>query len=161
MLVLLHISKVFASESEPYYVIGSVEYGFTGNPGQAAPSSGSRTYGFGLNAGYEFNKYFAADAGGNFIPSAAGDLMVNDIALRASLPFGNFASGFIHIGPGYVVNTSNANLESSFGVFMGMGALFNITSKLGISIEDQGIIPFENANTYTVNMVTLGLVYGF
>lgn len=161
LIILFYISKALANESEPYYVTGLVEYGFIGNPGVTAPTSGSITYGFGINAGYEFNEYLAVDVGSNFIPSNLGSLMVNDVALRASLPFGNFASGFIHMGPGYIVNTNDANLENSLGIFMGIGALFDINTKLAISIEDQGIIPFENTNRYTVNMVTTGFVYGF
>lgn len=164
LIFVLFLPKAFANsydESAPIYLIGSLEYGSIGNVGQKAPPSNTRTIGFGFNAGYEFNQYFALDGGSNYIPATVCNLVMSDLAIRASLPFGPIASGFIHIGPGYIVNGSNPALENSLGLFAGFGALFNINSYLGISVEDQGILPFRNNNSYTINMITIGTIYKF
>ena len=143
------------------YLNPSIGYGYVSNNTWYNPTNNT-SISFGLMGGYAFNKYLAIDGGTTFMPNTYQNKSTNyyltDVAVRGSVPFSNFVSAYIHLGFGAQFNSSG--IPNQYGFFTGLGALFNITKHVSISIEDYGIY-IPSSTRYDINILALGLVYGF
>lgn len=153
--------SAFAEIESGAYIIGSIGYGYVSN-GTGYNVTNNTSYTLGVEGGYAFNKYLAVDGSITFMPNTYQNISSNyyltDVAVRGSVPLGTFASGYIHVGPGVLTNSSVGT--NSFGAFLGLGALFQLSHHWGINIEDYGILIPGNTNS-DINVIALGAAYAF
>lgn len=145
------------------YLTGFVGYGYVSN-GTGYLQTNNVSYSLGLSGGYAFNKYFGLDGGVTFMPNTyqnqSSDYFLTDVAIRASVPLGSFASAYLHVGPGLLFNNQIPANNNQLGVFLGLGALFQVSHHIGINVEDYGIYIPGNKNS-DINILALGLTYAF
>jgi hypothetical protein len=159
--LLCYFTMVQAYIESGAYLNPSIGYGYVSNNTWYNPTDNT-SISLGLMGGYAFNKYFAVDGGATFMPNTYKNQTTNyyltDVAIRGSVPFSNFASAYVHVGFGALFNSSGA--PNQYGLFTGLGAIFNVSKHISISIEDYGIYIPSNTR-YDINILALGLAYGF
>ena len=155
------VSGAHAKIESGIYLNPSIGYGYVSNGTRYNPTDNT-SVSFGLMGGYAFNKYLAIDAGATFMPNIYQNKNTNyyitNIAARGSVPLSNFVSAYIHLG--FAAQFNSSGIPNQYGIFTGLGGLFNITKHISISIEDYGIFIPSSAN-YNINILAVGLVYGF
>ncbi|RTK99259.1 MAG: hypothetical protein EKK57_10045 [Proteobacteria bacterium] len=163
LFLLCSLCKVQASILESgAYVTGLVGYGYVGNNSYQKPTN-NNSYSIGATTGYSFNQYLALDGNVTFMPNNNGysqfsNYFLSSVAGRFSVPFSDFFSGYLHVGPGLLTNSSTGS--NQFGAFLGLGGIFKINNQIGISVEDYGIwLPNDVAND--INIFAVGVTYGF
>ncbi len=159
LLVIISTLLLFnniALATDNFYVTGAFGYGYISGSSYYERAN-DYAYTINSNIGYNFNRYFALDTGLTFIPSnnSIPNYFITDIAAKASIALGDFASAYIHLGPGYVTSYTN----SSMGLFTGIGAAFKVSQNISINIENYGIIFAGDLNV--INTLTLGAIYDF
>ncbi len=154
---------VLAEIENNIYLNALIGYGFVSNATDNSPTNNT-SISFDIAVGYKLNQYFALDSSVTFMPNTyqkqTSEYFLTDIALRASIPFSNFASPYIHLGPGLLFNTEIVENNKQWGIFVGLGALFKVSSHLGINIEDYGIYIPGNTNS-NINIIAIGAMYDF
>lgn len=166
--------------AESVYLNANVGYANVGNwwTGSAA---------FTLNGGYNFNNYFATEAGYTWIYPIAiaypdnsqipGNYSANqsflDIAAKGSLPFSDIFNVYIKggLGLGFTSSTAIASSASSNwngvatgispGIYMALGGELKLSQHLQLTAEDYGLIPLSSDNYGNVNVFGVGAKYTF
>lgn len=123
-----------------------------------------------INAGYNFNKYFALEGG---ITSYSGGLFsvgtsarYFDIAAKGSLPFGDIFALYGRAGLAYQNITENVFSDDSYAnnltVMVGIGTAFKLTKTFEIHLEDTYFPQISQPINYSnVNILSLGLQVNF
>ncbi len=132
-----------------------------------------------INAGYEFNSYFALEGGYNLIAGSQFGVTtatsIFDVAAKGTIPFGDVFSLYGRAGLGFgmnswsgtLTNTSNCilcnnSLKNNYGLaLVGLGGSFALTPSWSLRLEDTAYIPFVNTTTGTINVVTGGVQFNF
>ncbi|MBP9742088.1 MAG: outer membrane beta-barrel protein [Burkholderiales bacterium] len=161
-LAVIWISSSAEIESSAYINI-IVGYGFVSNGTNTSPTNNTSIAGS-VFSGYAFNQYFALDGGITVMPNTYQNqnsmYLIPDIAARGSIPLSNFVSAYIHVGPAMLFNLQNETNNDQLGVFVGLGALFQLSYHFGINIEDYGVYIPGNTNS-NINVIGLGMMYAF
>lgn len=160
--LFLLVTYCLADIESGVYIAGNAGYGFISNNTISTPTN-NNSYTLGIDAGYAFDRYFAIDAATTLMPNNNGygsfsNLLLSDVAFRASLPLSSFFSAYLHVGGGLLTNTSQG--VNQFGLFTGLGGLFKINNELGLTAEDYGLFLSDN-NADDINIFAIGVVYGF
>ncbi len=152
----LSIAEPYRSyDVEPVYIninTGiATGYSFTNNytnsTGQPSGAS-TNNYSLGANVGYNFNQYFAIEAGYNQLWLAAnptnssGQVGVEDIAVKGTIPLGNVFSIYGRIGLGGYQNvsaTSGGSFANNLGALYGAGAEWNLSRNWSLRAEDWSV----------------------
>lgn len=156
-------SWVFADiESSGAYINPVIGYAYRSNDTLRNPTN-NNSYSLGIFAGYSFDKYLAVDGNVTFLPNTSyreyNNYFLSAIAVRGSIWFSDFFSPYIRLGGGLLSNASN-DLQTSSGVFFGIGGLFKLSNSMAITIDNYGIVlPTATENSFSV--LSLGLNYGF
>jgi opacity protein-like surface antigen len=123
-------------------------YSFTNNTGNnsSQPSgSSSNNYSLGANIGYNFNQYFATEVGYNQLwlagtPSnSGGQVGVEDIAAKGTLPLGDIFSLYARVGVGGYQNVdanSGGSFANNIGLLYGAGAQWALNKNWALRAED-------------------------
>jgi hypothetical protein len=131
-----------------------------------------------LNAGYNFNPYFALEGGYNILASsqygATATSSIFDVAAKGTLPLSEVFSLYGRAGIGYGIDgwsgtasgtpswlcagQYNANYATAL---VGVGGSFALSKHFDLRIEDYAFIPFSNTMTGGINIVTFGTQYNF
>jgi opacity protein-like surface antigen len=142
-----------------------------------------------INAGYNFNPYFATEVGGTWItpitsqytPLGGGNgtytqsQSFGDIAAKGSLPLSDIFNAYAKIGVGLSYATSSigmsngltsydwngSNSSTSLGLYMALGGELKLSQHWGLTIEDYGLIPFGAAGWGNINVFGVGGKYNF
>ena len=155
---LLAITIINASySSENFYLTGAFGYAYISSKNDYQRAS-DYAYTLNTNLGYNFNQYISLDLGETIIPSnnSITNYFITDIGVKPSISLSNFTTAYIHLGPAYVINSSN----NSIGLFTGIGTTFKVSKKISINIENYGVL-FSGANLNVINNFTLGAIYDF
>ncbi|MBX9866660.1 MAG: porin family protein [Burkholderiales bacterium] len=131
-----------------------------------------------VNAGYNFNPYFALEGGYNILASsqyaATATSSIFDVAAKGTLPLSEVFSLYGRAGLGYGIDgwsgtasgtpswlcagQYNANYATAL---VGVGGSFALSKHFDLRIEDYAFIPFSNTMTGGMNIVTFGTQYNF
>jgi OOP family OmpA-OmpF porin len=124
-------------------------YSFTNNYSTGQPSGAStNNYSLGVNVGYNFNRYFATEAGYNHLWLAAnpsntsGQVGVEDIAVKGTIPLGDVFSLYGRIGvAGYqnVDSNSSGSFANNLGALYGAGAQWTLNKNWSLRAEDWSV----------------------
>lgn len=132
-----------------------------------------------INAGYNFNPYFALEGGYNLIAGseygATTTTNIIDVAAKGTLPFSDVFSLYGRAGLGYGMNgwsgtvnysptcsLCDTGVNSNYGLaLVGLGVSFSFDKHFDLRVEDTAYIPFSNTYTGSVNAVTGGVQYNF
>lgn len=129
----------------------STGYSFTNNVGNnSGQPSGASTnnYSLGANIGYNFNQYFATEAGYNHLWLAAnptnssGQVGIEDVAVKGTLPLGEIFALYGRIGiAGYqnVNATSGGSFANNIGALYGAGAQWALNKDWSLRVEDWSV----------------------
>lgn len=114
--------------------------------------------GVGLNAnlGYLFTRFIGTEVGYTRYMRNGNSLNSADLALKAILPFnvGNQdLSVFAKAGPSYVFESG----QGEWKPFLGVGAAYQVTPKLDLNAQVQGI----HADMVNISLLSVGLTYHF
>lgn len=133
-----------------------------------------------INAGYNFNPYFALEGGYNmFAGSQFGATVVTnvvDVAAKGTLPLSPIFSLYGRAGVGVgnnswsgTVNSGSPNcilcndsVDSTYGLgLVGLGGSFALDKHWDLRVEDTLYFPFSNTYTGTMMAFTFGTQYNF
>jgi hypothetical protein len=131
-----------------------------------------------INAGYNFNRGIAVEAGYNIFAGSefGASVMTNifDVAAKGTIPLSNAFNLYGRAGLGFGRNswsgtptTSNCALcqsgnSSSYGLaLVGLGGSFTLDKHWDLRLEDTAYIPFSNTYTGTIMAITFGTQYNF
>ena len=131
-----------------------------------------------LNAGYNFNRYFAVEGGYNIMAGSQFDATAStnifDAAAKGTLPlfkdfdlYGRAGLGWGITGHSGTPNVANCVLctQANNGNFMlglaGAGASYELSKHFELHLEDTMYIPFTSSATGAINAVTFGVQYNF
>lgn len=130
-----------------FYVEGNVGT----NVASVAGDVGTGGFALNANAGYEFNKYIAAEGG--YMLHAADGLSLHAIhaAAKGTLPVNDKVKLFAKLG----VATAYLDIFSATGVFYGAGAAYAFNDKVDLNVQYQGM----SVNSATLGMVSTGITY--
>ncbi len=116
------------------------------------------------NLGYQFNRFFAAEAGYTYYAKDI-NLSLGDAAVKGILPVGDNFSLFAKLGGSYVGGSLALYAKGKApgaSVFYGAGAAYAITPALDINLQYQGASnDFLPGGVVTVGLVSAGLTYHF
>lgn len=126
-------------------------------------STDNNSYSLGVFAGYSFDKYWAIDGNLTYLPNKSdnqfNNFFLSGAAVRGSIWFSSVFSPYIRVGGGFLSNASD-NLQTSAGVFLGIGGLLEINKSIGITFDNYGIlVPTAPQNNFSI--VSIGFDYGF
>lgn len=143
------------------------------------------TYGLTVNGGYNFNKYWAAEAGYTWFAPVNRNFPNDDVVYRSSInqSFADVAAKFTYpispffnvglkggLGMGIshgngsrqpLIDGYNGALTVSPALYMGLSAAIRVHKNTDILIDEYGILPFGGANWGGVSILSIGLGYTF
>ncbi|MFN8769679.1 MAG: outer membrane beta-barrel protein [Neisseriaceae bacterium] len=170
--ISIYAENMSYSENQPLYFnlntgIGT-GYTFTnpGNDGNQKSGAPSNNYSLGANIGYKFNEYVAAEIGYNHLwlaktyANTGGQVGVEDIAARGTLPLGDIFSLYGRLGVGGYQNmggsdNSGTNFAHNIGVLYGAGAQWALSRNLALRLEDWSVTGFGQ------NIIQAGVEFSF
>jgi hypothetical protein len=132
-----------------------------------------------INAGYNFNPYFALEGGYNLFAGSEYGVTTTtnifDVAAKGTLPLSDIFSLYGRAGVGFGMNgwsgtinyasnciLCNNSINSNYGLgLLGLGVSFSFSKYIDLRVEDTAYIPFSNTTTGTINAVTGGVQYNF
>lgn len=142
-----------------------------------------------VNAGYNFNPYFAAEAGVTWVSpitsqynsgsGLSGNYSQNqsfgDIAVKGTLPLSNIFDAYAKIGIGVGYSSSSINMNNGLtnynwngansgwntGMYMALGGEFKLGQHWGLTFEDYGMMPFVGNSWGNINVFGVGGKYNF
>lgn len=137
-----------------------------------------------INGGYQFNKYFATEAGATWINGIAAQYPANsgrsgtygqnqsffDVAAKGSLPFSDIFNVYIKGGLGAGLSQTDAISSGSFaapatgispGLYLALGGELKLSQNLQLLVEDYGLMPFGGDGWGNMNVLGAGLKYNF
>ena len=131
-----------------------------------------------VNAGYNFNPYFALEGGYNILASsqygATATSSIFDVAVKGTLPLSEVFSLYGRAGIGYGIDGWSGTASgtpswlcagqynaSYATALVGVGGSFTLSKHFDLRIEDYAFIPFSNTMTGGTNIVTFGTQYNF
>jgi OOP family OmpA-OmpF porin len=146
-------AQAFAAEVNPVYFnlnTGiATGYSFTNNAGSDKPSGAAHNnYSLGANLGVNFNQYLGLEAGYNQLwlsknpTNSSGEIGVEDIAVKGTLPLGDIFSLYGRAGLGGYQNVgagSGGNFAHNLGILYGAGAQWALDKNWALRVEDWSV----------------------
>lgn len=168
-LLLLAIT-VQAQDNSSYFLGGGVGYAYISHNTQRIVNDNIGPI-FNADTGYNFNKYFAIDIGTavmihqiyirqDLYSSQQTVFNLSDLALKITVPISPIVDAHLKSGPGVVLGNQYIENGKNFGVFMGLGVDFKISSSLALTVDDYGIF-MPKSIAQNVNALGLGVMYEF
>lgn len=141
-----------------------------------------------VNGGYNFNPYFATEAGITWITPITSQYNQNgivgnysqnqsfgDIAVKGSLPLSDIFDVYAKLGLGVGYSSSSINMVSGItnynwngansgwntGMYMALGGELKLTQHWGVTFEDYGMMPFAGNSWGNINVFGVGGKYNF
>jgi len=113
-----------------------------------------------LNAGYQFNRYFAAEVGYTYFGGDL-DLSMGNISAKGILPLNEKFNLFAKLGAGYMAPNTGGEGGGLGVATYGIGAAYAITPSLDINTQFQGAWMWQGFGSSTFGLVSGGLTYHF
>ncbi|MEN9946542.1 MAG: hypothetical protein RLZZ293_928 [Pseudomonadota bacterium] len=132
------------------------------------------------NLGYNFNQYFALEAGYNLLANHQyNDITTTtnifDLAAKITIPTSSIFSLYTRAGLGigldgwggtapttapswFLTNDYHSVYTTSL---LGLGGSFNLSRHFAINLEDYALIPLVSTMSGAINVVNLGVQYNF
>ncbi|MDD3266613.1 MAG: outer membrane beta-barrel protein [Burkholderiales bacterium] len=171
LLGVLTISLANADSANGAYINANAGYGSLQN----LPTG---SFALGINAGYNFNRAFALEAGWTNLSSNQYGVTsydnYYDVAVKGTLPLSDIFSLYGRLGGG--INTTGfsgtasvpnncalCTSGSNYAWLAGLGASFALSQHFDLRIEDYMILPMGGGNLGygNINNITGGVQYNF
>lgn len=121
----------------------STGYSFTNSNNSQNNGAATNNYSLGANVGYNYNEYFASEIGYNHLwlgdtdTNPNGQVGLEDIALKGTIPLGDVVGLYGRIGVGGYQNVTgtDTNFANSIGVLYGAGAQWSLSRQWAFRAE--------------------------